>query len=134
MGWHNVGSKKAYFRSNWEYRYACYLEFLKICGVITEWLHEPQTFWFEKIKRGTRSYLPDFKVIRPNGSHYWVEVKGYFDRKSLTKIKRFKKYFPQEELIIVDKDWFTKNKGAIPHEQSIPRTSLESTQAPLPSG
>lgn len=106
QGWRQIGQKRAYFRSEWEARYARYLETLKSTGAILEWLHEPQTFWFEKIKRGTRSYLPDFKVIQPDGSHYWVEVKGYFDAKSLTKIKRFHKYYPEEKLIVVSKEWF----------------------------
>lgn len=77
-------------------------------GIIKAWEHEPKTFWFNEIKRGTRSYLPDFKVTVPDGSHYWVEVKGYFDSKSLTKIKRFNKYYPQERLLVVSKEWFDK--------------------------
>jgi hypothetical protein len=81
---------------------------------IEEWEHEPQTFWFEEIKRGTRSYLPDFKITRFEGSHYWVEIKGYLDSKSLTKIKRFRKYYPQEELIVLGKEWFAKNFTKLP--------------------
>jgi hypothetical protein len=77
---------------------------LKEQKIILEWDYEPQTFWFDSIRRGTRSYLPDFKVYRPDGTHYWLEVKGYMDQKSKTKIKRFKKYYPQEELIIIDKE------------------------------
>lgn len=77
-------------------------------GIIKTWEHEPQIFWFNEIKRGTRSYLPDFKVTLSDGSHYWVEVKGYFDSKSLTKIKRFHKYYPGEKLIVVSKEWFNK--------------------------
>lgn len=75
-------------------------------GIIKGWEHEPKCFWFNEIKRGTRSYLPDFKVSLHDGSHYWVEVKGYFDSKSLTKIKRFRKYYPQEKLVVVSKEWF----------------------------
>lgn len=101
QGWKVIAERKIYFRSNWEVRYAKYLEFLKQIGQITEWEHEPETFWFENIKRGTRSYLPDFKVVKPDGSHYWVEVKGYMDAKSNTKIKRFRKYYPEEELRVV---------------------------------
>ena len=31
------------------------------------------------------------------------------DPKSLTKIKRFRKYYPDHELRVIDKKWFTKN-------------------------
>lgn len=79
--------------------------------IILDWEYEPQTFWFEKIKRGTRSYLPDFKIYRNNSSHYWVEVKGYMDQKSRTKIKRFGLYYPEEELLVIDKEWFKKDGG-----------------------
>lgn len=109
IGWSHVADRKIYFRSSWELKFAKYLQWLKEQKLILEWEHEPQTFWFEKIRRGTRSYLPDFKVFRHDGTHYWVEVKGFFDRKSLTKIKRFRKYYPNEELIIVDSEWFSKN-------------------------
>lgn len=77
---------------------------------IAKWEHEPQTFWFLHIKRGTRSYLPDFKVTELDGSHYWIEVKGYMDSKSATKIKRFRKYYPEERLFILDKKFFLKYK------------------------
>lgn len=108
-GWEVVGKHKRYFRSGWEKKYAFYLQFLTEKSLIEKWEHEPMTFWFEKIKRGVRSYKPDFKVYRKDNSHYWVEVKGYMDSRSLTKLKRFKKYYPDEEIIVVDKEWFKKN-------------------------
>lgn len=108
-GWREIDGKKYYFRSKWEANYARYLNFLKANNQIKEWHHEPETFWFLKIKRGVRSYLPDFKVIENDGSHHWIEVKGYYDPKSLTKIKRFKKYYPEERITLVDKVWFKEN-------------------------
>lgn len=111
--WEKIGDKDIYCRSNWEASFARYLQWLKIKNQIKEWEYEPQTFWFEKIKRGTRSYLPDFKVTKLDGTHYWVEVKGYMDRKSLTKIKRFKKYYPSEELFIKDRSWFRMFKVSL---------------------
>lgn len=111
QGWREVGGKNIYFRSEWEARYARYLQVLKENGHIQDWLHEPQTFWFEEIRRGTRSYLPDFKVIKPDGTHYWVEVKGYLDRKSRTKISRFRKYYPSETLVVVAEEWFNGKKS-----------------------
>ncbi len=97
--------------------------------IIKEWEHEPQTFWFEEIRRGTRSYLPDFKITLANKSHYWVEVKGYFDRKSLTKIKRFRKYYPEEDLRIVDGEWFKLHDFKTPQ-----RPSMEKEEAALSVG
>jgi hypothetical protein len=48
-------------------------------------------------------------VIHANDSEEWVEVKGYMDSKSATKIKRMAKYFPQIKLRVVDKSFFSKN-------------------------
>jgi len=108
-----IGGKNYYFRSRWENIYARFLEFLKLSGKIEDWFYEPTTFWFLRIKRGVRSYKPDFKVIQKDGTHYWVEVKGYLDSKSCTKIKRFKKYYPQEILCLVRRDWFQKNSAFV---------------------
>lgn len=106
--WSEINDKKYYFRSKWEVQFAKYLDYLKRINQIFDWDYEPQTFWFEEIKRGVRSYKPDFKISRMDGTHYWAEVKGYMDSKSKTKIKRFKKYYPQEELQIIDRKWFIK--------------------------
>ena len=110
QGWREVGGKEIYFRSKWELDYANYLQSLKDYSLISEWEYEPKTFWFEEIKRGTRSYLPDFKITRTDKTHYWVEVKGYMDAKSKTKIKRFRKYYPEEELFLVQGDFFRNRK------------------------
>jgi hypothetical protein len=109
IGWKHIGERRIYFRSKWEWQYAVYLEFTKDRQIIQGWEYEPQTFWFEKIKRGVRSYKPDFKVIENDGSHYWAEVKGYMDTKSLTKIRRFKKFYPKEKLVVIDQKWFVSN-------------------------
>ncbi len=109
QGWRSIGGKKAYFRSKWEANYARYLQWLLERGEIARWEHEPQTFWFLNIKRGVRTYLPDFKVTRLDGTHYWVEVKGYMDARSKTKLKRFAKYYPDEKLELIDGKWFARN-------------------------
>lgn len=108
-GWRTIGGIKYYFRSKAEANYCRYLQFLKELGQIKDWVHEPKTFWFLEIKRGVRSYLPDFEVINLDGSHEWHEVKGYYDSKSLTKIKRMGKYYPHEKLVLIDKVFFKKN-------------------------
>lgn len=113
QGWRIVGERRVYFRSAWEANYGRYLQWQKEQNLIQNWLHEPQTFWFEKIKRGAVTYLPDFKVINNDGSHFWVEVKGWMDARSKTKIKRFEKYFTEEKLIVIQGDWFRKNSPKI---------------------
>lgn len=100
-GWREIGGKRKYYRSLWEANYARYLEFLKKHKEIKDWQHEPKTFWFDNIKRGCRSYLPDFEVINNDGSVEYHEVKGWYDDRSKTKIKRMKKYYPDVVLKII---------------------------------
>ena len=54
-GWREIAGRRIYFRSRWEANYARYLQWLKDRGEIVDWEYEPETFWFEKIKRGVRS-------------------------------------------------------------------------------
>ena len=109
-GWKKIDDKEYYFKSKWEYQYARFLQAAKRRGGIFDWLYEPQIFYFLQIKRGTRSYTPDFKVIFLDGTHCWIEVKGYMDAKSKTKLNRFKKYYPEEKISVVDSTYFKKNK------------------------
>jgi len=107
--WRVIGDRRLYFRSKWEYNYCLYLQWCKEQGHINDWEHEPFTFWFLEIKRGVRSYLPDFKIWPTTGETYWVEVKGWMDPKSKTKLKRMAKYYPHEKVELVSADWFAKN-------------------------
>lgn len=125
QGWRTIGCEEFFFRSGWEYRIAKYLEWQMKQGLISGWEYEPQLFWFPKIKRGTVTYLPDFRVTNLDATHYWLEVKGYMDRKSLTKIRRFRKFYPNETLYVLDKNWFTKNGHRIPKEQDDGQQIIE---------
>jgi hypothetical protein len=91
-----------FFRSSWEANYARYLNLLIKLKIVREWQYEPETFWFEAIRRGVRTYKPDFRVwyVGDNQPVY-VEVKGWMDPKSKTKIARFRKYFPHHKLEVV---------------------------------
>jgi hypothetical protein len=106
-----------YFRSKWEANYALFLDFLIKNGEIKDWEFEADVFYFEKIKLGTRSYRPDFKVFNHDGSFEYHEVKGYMDNRSKTKLKRMAIYFPDVRLILIDKvyyaDLLKKMKGII---------------------
>lgn len=83
-------------RSSWENN--CLL-WLQSHGY--KWEYEPHIFYFENIKRGTRGYTPDFKLIGKGRKKFaddyiWIEVKGYLKPQDKTKVKRFKKYYPEE--------------------------------------
>jgi len=101
QGWRTVAGKKNYYRSRWEANYARHLQLLKQMKKIKKWEHEPETFWFAAIKRGVRSYLPDFRITQMDGTIIFHEVKGWMDRKSKTKIKRMAKYHPNVTLIVI---------------------------------
>ena len=108
-GWFEIDGKRMYLKSNWERRYCLYLSFMKKHGHIIDYWYEPETFYFKGIKRGTTNYKPDWKVLFPSGNFEFIEVKGYLDSKSATKIKRMAKYFPELKLRVVDGTWFKAN-------------------------
>ena len=109
-GWVEIGDRSFFARSMWEANYGRYLQFLKTSGSIKQWEYEPETFWFEKIRRGVRSYLPDFRVTNNDGSIIYHEVKGWMDGKSVTKLKRMAKYHPSVALIVIGAAWFKESK------------------------
>jgi hypothetical protein len=104
----DLGGK--YFRSLWERNYARWLQLRKERGEIKDWQYEPRIFWFETIRRGTTNYRPDFRVDELDGSHWWAEVKGWMSRQDMTKLKRMKKYFPAERIVVIDGAWFKGNR------------------------
>src|SRR5512146_3171839 len=92
-----------YFRSMWEANWARYLNFLVQHRAIREWQYEPDTFWFDRIKRGTRSYTPDFRVTENDGQVIYHEIKGWLDRESRTKLSRMAIYHPSVRVQVIDK-------------------------------
>lgn len=92
-----------YFRSRWEANIARYLNLLMASGEICRWEYEPDTFWFHKIKRGTRSYTPDFKVWEKKDSEpYYIEVKGWMTKQSKTRLDRMKRYYPGVRIDLIE--------------------------------
>ena len=77
-------------RSSWENNVLCWMKHKRM-----KWEYEPEIFYFESIKRGTRGYTPDIR-LKQGRDYKWVEVKGYLRPQDRTKIKRFKKYYPEE--------------------------------------
>jgi hypothetical protein len=108
-GWVEIDGKRMFLKSKWEKRYCLYLSFMKKHGHIVDYWYEPETFWFEGIKRGTTSYKPDFKVQFPSGNCEFYEIKGYESAKDRTKYKRMAKYHPNVKLNVVGKEWFKAN-------------------------
>lgn len=103
QAWAEVGGKRIFCRSSWEVNYAHLLEDKKQSGIIKDWQHEPETFWFEKIRRGVRSYKPDFKITWADDlSVEYHEIKGWMDAKSKTKLKRMKIYHPDVSVIVLN--------------------------------
>lgn len=103
-----------YYRSAWEANYARYLNFLIKHKQIHKWEYEPDTFWFEKIKRGTRHYTPDFKVWEREGdAPHYIEVKGYMDATSKTKLKRMAKYHPHVKIEVVGSKEYSQLKAQV---------------------
>lgn len=117
-GWRIIGGKRIFARSRWEANYARYLEFQKVHAQIKEWEHEATTFWFEEIKRGARSYTPDFRITNNDGTIEYHEVKGWMDSRSKTTIRRMGIYHPHTVLKVFDADWFKRNtpnlRGMLP--------------------
>lgn len=103
-----------YFRSSWEANYARYLNWLMANGNLYKWEYEPDTFWFESIKRGIRSYLPDFKLWDTKESvPYYVEIKGWMDDKSRTKLKRMAKYYPKVKVNVIERPEYKEIEKAV---------------------
>lgn len=101
-----------FFRSSWEANLARFFNFTHV-----KWQYEPKTFYFSDIKKGCISYTPDFYLPEKN---IWVEVKGWMDPKSITKLKRFAKYFPEESnklVLITQKEYreYEKYSRLIPN-------------------
>ena len=101
-GWFNINGNAMFLRSKWEANYACYLTFLAGHKEIDRWEYETDTFMFEKIRTGTRSYKPDFKVFKNDGTIEYHEVKGWMTPKAKTQLKRMTKYYPDIALVLID--------------------------------
>jgi hypothetical protein len=112
-----------YFRSSWEANIARYLNWLKERGDIAEWAYEAETFWFEEIKRGVRSYTPDFRITeRPGSEPYYWEVKGWHHPRGKTALARMARYYPQVRIVVIDEDAYkaiARWRALIPNWETV---------------
>jgi len=95
-----------YLRSSWEANLARWWNLINV-----HWVYESKEFEFKTIKRGNRFYKPDFYL--PKIDEY-IEVKGYFTAGDKTKLRRFKKYYPEEfkKLRFIIEDPLSRSKGS----------------------
>ena len=107
-----------FVRSASEANIARYLKFMKARGLIVDWQYEPRRFDFP-IRRGTTSYLPDFRVEMPDGSIHWWEIKGWRHQRGETALKRMAKYYPDEKVVLINtvryKEIARQVAGCIPY-------------------
>jgi hypothetical protein len=94
-----IGDQTFYARSNAEKAHANYLETLKRARLVMRWEHEPMTFYFPNVKRGSVSYKPDFALTYFDGSTAYHEVKGYWDRKSIQKLRLMARHYPEVAIL-----------------------------------
>jgi len=102
------------------------LNWLKEQKEILDWAYEVETFEFP-VKKGSKFYTPDFKVVNANGSVEYHEVKGWLDPVSKTKLKRMAKYYPNLKLILIDREQYASIsrsvKALIPNWELAPKHS-----------
>jgi len=91
------------FKSATEANFARILDFLGL-----KWKYEERAFTFvqsngESYKNRPHIYVMDFEVLPgrkkkiPSGIESgWIEVKGYMDAQSRSKLRRYKKHYPDE--------------------------------------
>jgi len=108
-GWAEIGGKRFYAKSKWEFNYAQYLNFMVKHKKIIDWDYELTTFTFIGVTKGCVSYKPDFFVKFPNGYEEYIEVKGWEQSSDRTKWKRMAKYHPEINLRVINKKFFNEN-------------------------
>lgn len=87
-----LNDKQYSFRSKLEYRFALCLEAWKKLGAVEFWEYETRTFWFDGIKRGTVSYMPDFYVVEKDGTEIFEGDVVQFDTGSGKPDRATKEY------------------------------------------
>lgn len=109
-------------RSGWEAD--CYRVFMRDKS-ITLLEYEPQDFgfWEFGVHKGQMGYTPDFRLTYKDGHQEFVEVKGNFLKSAdRVKLRRFKKFYPQE---------FAKLVAITPSSGSKTTKFFESLNVPI---
>jgi len=86
------------------------------------WMYEPEKWdWVPPIKK----YTPDFKIMRKDGSFFYVEFKGYFRSEDKTKMIAIKKQYPHLDVRFVFADASKPVEGAKPRKDGTKLSNAE---------
>ena len=102
------------FRSSWERNFARVL-----CKKKIEWTYERHVFTFKDVKRRPFQYIPDFYEVK--SGVYW-EVKGYLRSVDRSKMRRFRKQYPEE---------FSKLKACLSRNNKVAIKFYKSMDIPM---
>lgn len=91
--WYMTSSSELWFRSNWEYAVAVFLDRLK-----KRWRYEPTAFQIEVNGKKT-TYTPDFYLVDDDE---YIEVKGYWREAYIAKHKAFCETYPDIKIEVWD--------------------------------
>ena len=119
-GKRTIGGETRHFPNRWEANYYRYLHWLESRKEIITFWYQPDYYEFP-VQHGTTRYRPDFHVRTqdPDSDYfieYLVEIKGWMDAASKTKLNRMKKYHPEIEVRVVtwpDMQALSKQVGGI---------------------
>jgi len=88
-------------KSRLEVKICRYLDLMVRAGEYIAWHYEPEVFEFAE-RHGITRYKPDFCVIYKETDNriakFWIEAKGHLDGSSITKARRFAKYYPDKTI------------------------------------
>lgn len=111
MGWatgHKYGAKKTeydgqVYPSRAEAHYAAALDLSVAAGVLRSWCRPAPVVLLDAPRARDRiTYQPDFHCVTPDGSEYWVDVKGVLTPVFRLKQKLWKARFPDRDLRVVE--------------------------------
>lgn len=107
--WHNK-PQEAFgykFKSQCEYKWACYLQKLKELGAIIGWSYEPKTFQFGERWRVRKQYTPDFFIkeiddtVPGEIAECYHEVKTSLRQTDVTRFRCLAADFPEVRIVLV---------------------------------
>lgn len=106
-----VAGRGFFFRSEWEYHYALYLQMLLEQDKIKAWGYESKIFRFPVPRnRKSRYYKPDFDLTLLDDSIVFHEVKGKWYRKGWQHIQNMKRFFPKVKVEVIREERYNECK------------------------
>jgi hypothetical protein len=90
-----------------------------LCKQKVKWTYERVVFQFHDVSRKPFQYVPDFHDVKSD--IYW-EIKGYLRPQDRSKMKRFKKQYPEE---------FKKLKACLSKSNKVGIAFYEKMEIPM---